>query len=201
MSQNEFATHPIPSTYEAAAALVQNLGESTADLLWAAMSEEQAQALLHHLAGIPPEEAETPFADLAAQAVPQTPSRGIQFQERHPLSEAPLPRLSEPTLLHVLETAPDALVVIDARGLMVLVNAQTESLFGYPPAGVARPTGGNPGAAPHSEPTRAAAPRHLPRPRIRAMGTAGRPLFGLTKTVGSSLSKSASVLWRRQTVC
>jgi PAS domain S-box-containing protein len=39
--------------------------------------------------------------------------------------------LSEGTLRSLLEAVPDALVVIDARGRIVLVNAQTEQLFGY----------------------------------------------------------------------
>jgi PAS domain S-box-containing protein len=33
---------------------------------------------------------------------------------------------------HILETAPDAMLVVDDRGVISLVNVQTERLFGYP---------------------------------------------------------------------
>src|SRR5688572_1975298 len=34
----------------------------------------------------------------------------------------------------LLDTAPDAIIVVDADGRIVLVNLQTERLFGYPRA-------------------------------------------------------------------
>jgi PAS domain S-box-containing protein len=39
---------------------------------------------------------------------------------------------SEQTLRQLLESLPDAMIVIDRRGAIVLLNAQAEALFGYP---------------------------------------------------------------------
>ena len=41
-------------------------------------------------------------------------------------------RLSESKFEALLEAAPDAIIGVDAEGVMKLVNAQTERLFGYP---------------------------------------------------------------------
>jgi PAS domain S-box-containing protein len=42
-----------------------------------------------------------------------------------------LGNLSEQAVFRVLDSAPDALVLVDAQGVIRLVNAQTENLFGY----------------------------------------------------------------------
>ncbi len=47
---------------------------------------------------------------------------------------APMPQMSDDAFRRVVEYAPSAMVLVDGRGTMVLVNEQTERLFGYPRA-------------------------------------------------------------------
>jgi len=76
-----------------------------------------------------------------------------------------------------LESAPDAVVIIDSAGTVILVNAQTEAIFGYPRSQLV----GQPVEILLPERFRDAHIAHragyVPEPRIRAMG-AGLDLYG-----------------------
>lgn len=47
-------------------------------------------------------------------------------------TDAPMPQMSDDAFRRVVEYAPSAMVLVDGRGIIVLVNQQTEHLFGYP---------------------------------------------------------------------
>src|ERR1051325_1905249 len=56
MSNEDLTTLPVPSTYEEAEAILQRLAAGTADVIWANLSKQEAEALLRSLAGgfLPP---------------------------------------------------------------------------------------------------------------------------------------------------
>lgn len=91
------------------------------------------------------------------------------------------PTDTEPVMLRlVVESAPSALILVDAKGTMTLVNRQTEQLFGYTRAELL----GKPVDMLVPERFRARHPGmrggYLASPSERAMG-AGRDLHGLRK--------------------
>jgi PAS domain S-box-containing protein len=88
-------------------------------------------------------------------------------------------RRGEERFRRLLEAAPDAMVIVNADGVMTLVNAQTERLFGYPRERLL----GRPVEVLIPERYRAAHPWHrsayFGEPRSRPMGHGGLALFGL----------------------
>jgi protein-histidine pros-kinase len=87
---------------------------------------------------------------------------------------------AEEIFRELLESAPDAMVIVDQRGVMVLVNSQAEKLFGYNRAELL----GKPIEQLVPPRFRAMHPNHRDKyftePHIRPMG-AGLDLYGLRK--------------------
>lgn len=86
--------------------------------------------------------------------------------------------LDEGSFRSLLESAPDAMVIVDGKGVIVLVNAQTERLFGHPRASLL----GQPVECLLPDRFRTQHVRHregyTEEPRVRAMGS-GLELHGL----------------------
>jgi PAS domain S-box-containing protein len=181
MSDDDLATVAPPSTYEEAEAALKALGENASHTIWANMSGAEAAGLLKSLAAAPSLKAPEPAPRVESDISLPTDS-GAPDREQHEVQEAPraAPRLSEKTLLSVLETAPDGVVVIDDRGTIVLVNAQTEKIFGHDRSEMLGKK------VEFLVPVRQRGlhvwqrREYVRKPRVRAMGS-GKPLFGLRK--------------------
>ena len=78
----------------------------------------------------------------------------------------------------LFDNVPDALIVVDRRGCIVIANAQAERLFGYPPQGLQglrvealMPQGVRERHRIHRD-------KYMENPRIRPMGDSGQALIG-----------------------
>jgi len=88
------------------------------------------------------------------------------------------PNLRASTLQALFETAPDAIIVIDASGAIVLANPQAERLFHYPPQGLRGISVDELVPAESRAVHEAHRARYVAQPRVRPMGT-GQELVGL----------------------
>src|SRR5262245_1553707 len=80
---------------------------------------EQAEAILARLAG-------AGAAPASAEGPGETPA-----DIEKPAAPRAAPTWSEHSFQQIVESLPDAVVVIDAAGRILLVNAQAEATFGY----------------------------------------------------------------------
>ncbi len=87
------------------------------------LTEVEAEAILRRLAG--------PAGPPSVSSRP--PAAGAPLAPPRPVSAAPVaaPRFTADVLRGLIEAVPDSLIVVDQSGRIVLVNVQTETLFGY----------------------------------------------------------------------
>lgn len=94
---------------------------------------EEAEAILQRMAGIEQSAAGERFVPALSRAgseheIMRTTSGAASLL---PASRRSVPEWDQATLHAVLESVPDAVIAADADGAIVLVNRQTENLFGY----------------------------------------------------------------------
>lgn len=97
------------------------------------LGQQEAEAILQRMAGMEPPSTAAPLSALIAQLRPD-PERARPASGLTPAvaaSRRPAPVWDEDMLRAVLESVPDAVIAADSKGAIVLVNRQTENLFGY----------------------------------------------------------------------
>lgn len=139
------------------------------------LTQDQAEAILTRLGG---KKEVAPTGPPHSEATAPPPAKAESLPAISPL---PAPRpLGADVLRGLLEAMPDALVVSDREGRIVLVNARTEQLFGYGPSELVGKSVEL--LVPESYRAKHVQDRaaYFAAPTIRAMGT-GRQLWGRRK--------------------
>src|SRR5690348_15596225 len=116
------------------------MGETERAKLTAAASDSltlaEAQSILQRMAGIERSAAADDVVPLFAHTggAHEHAAPSIGALSLPPANRRPAPTWDQETLRAVLESVPDAVIAADEDGVIVLVNRQTEDLFGYPRA-------------------------------------------------------------------
>src|SRR5687768_16834964 len=95
------------------------------------LSYQQAEAILQQLAG----QSSWQRPETAPPASSLTEAKGVaaarRVAPRLDRVSAQHPNWSESTFRSLVDSAPEALLIFDSEGIIILVNAQAEKLFGY----------------------------------------------------------------------